>query len=636
MTTVMELLKRGEKAEAQGAFADAAALFERGGDVDRAINAYKRAGNVDRAAMLLENTGRGAEAASLLVSVGQYLQAAALFEKLRMYGKAAASLLRANQRERSAAMYEKAELFEDAAKIYVSLGNHRRAMQLYEQLGREDKVEELRAQVASAEKGAADSVLELDPNMEVAAGQYLETGQLVDAIVANLRARQIQKAARLYETCQEDIGYNILAAIAGDEGSQRAAADMFVTARDYLKAGQVFENLDDCEKAGQMYERGEDAYMAAEMYSRAGNKAKAAEMLEKQGNYKQAAEFYLEVKNFGKAAVNFERAVNNFLAGKLYLRMNNTAKSLQLLQKVQKTEREYFEACRLVGEILAANGYIDLAIRKYVEVVQSSELGDETAVVYYNLARALEARGAPQKAKQLYERLANWRIDYQDVGARLKALMSGAVPAQPTRPSGPTPMPGGPRPAPPVALSLAKGQEEDDGPVLSGEEIEVVEEAPRPRQVVSMMDGFEFLKQTALFQDLSLEEMKAVYNACEVKRFAPGQVLIEQGQPGQALYVMRRGTAKVEKVAEDGGTNVLAHLNPGVPAGEMALIDDAPTSARVAAESDVEAFCITRDQFERLLASNERTALKLYRFFIKTLSRRLRSTSESLAQARAG
>jgi CRP-like cAMP-binding protein len=81
---------------------------------------------------------------------------------------------------------------------------------------------------------------------------------------------------------------------------------------------------------------------------------------------------------------------------------------------------------------------------------------------------------------------------------------------------------------------------------------------------------------------------------------------------------------------------VLAHLNPGVPAGEMALIDDAPTSARVAAETEVEAFCITRDQFERLLASNERTALKLYRFFIKTLSKRLRSTSESLAQARAG
>jgi CRP/FNR family transcriptional regulator len=200
----------------------------------------------------------------------------------------------------------------------------------------------------------------------------------------------------------------------------------------------------------------------------------------------------------------------------------------------------------------------------------------------------------------------------------------------------------------PVAALQATAQAAppEDEAVLDAADMEVIgsdkpaaavanpEEKPRG-QLVSMMDGFEFLKKTALFSDLSLEEMKAIYHACEVKKFAAGQVLIEQGVPGEALFIVRRGSARVLRIGEDGVASVVAKLNPGSPAGEMALIDDAPTSARVDAETAVEAFCITREQFERLLASNERTALKLYRFFIKTLSKRLRTTSENLAQAAA-
>jgi len=99
--------------------------------------------------------------------------------------------------------------------------------------------------------------------------------------------------------------------------------------------------------------------------------------------------------------------------------------------------------------------------------------------------------------------------------------------------------------------------------------------------------------------------------------------------------VLRKGTAKVLVRTPEGKENVVARLGPGSPAGEMALVDDAPTSARVTAESDVEAFVITRERFDKLLSFNEKTAVKLYRFFIQTLSKRLRSTSENFAKASA-
>ncbi len=614
MPNAQELLKRAEKAEAEKNYIEAGPLYERAGDVERAIANYRKGGGVDRAALLLEATGRGKEAAALLLSVGSYEKAAAMYEKTKDFAKAAAALLRANQRERAAAMYERAESFEDAAKIYVSLGNHRKAIQLYEGAGLADKANELKAQAPDAGAQAGAQMLALDPNMDIAASEYLDAGRLVDTVVQLLRAGRANDAARLYGNCQEDIGYNVLAAIAGDRAVELKAAEMFYVARDYAKAGQLLENLEDYARAAMMYERADDHYMAAEMYTRAGDMGKAAEAFEKHGNYQQAAEFFLKVNNYDKAAVNFEKSVNNFVAGKLYFRMNKMNKSLQLLQKVQKNEGAYFEACRLIGEILAQNGYLDLAIRKYLEVVQSAGLSKETAPVYYNLARTLEQRGAVPQALKLYQDILAWQFDFSDVQARIKNLQSGPPPQI---------LPGAP------AAGAAAPVLADAPPVVAGTAVDAAPQAPA---LVSMMDGFDFLKGTPLFKDLSLDEMKAVYGACETKKFAPGAVIIEQGQAGEALYVLRKGTAKVIRL-QDGEEDMVARMGPGSPAGEMSLVDDAPTSARVIAEAEVDAFVITRPRFEKLLVMNDKIAVKLYRFFVQTLSKRLRTTSENFAKA---
>jgi CRP-like cAMP-binding protein len=129
--------------------------------------------------------------------------------------------------------------------------------------------------------------------------------------------------------------------------------------------------------------------------------------------------------------------------------------------------------------------------------------------------------------------------------------------------------------------------------------------------------------------ELSLDEMKAVSQACDTRTFAAGEVLIEQDQPGQGLLVLRKGTARVLRRA-GGEEEAVARMGPGSPAGEMSLVDDAPTSARVVAEVAGEAFVVTRERFLKLLALDDRMAPKLYRFFTQTLARRLRSTSERL------
>ena len=615
-----DLLKRAERAEAEGKWIEAATLWERGGDVERAIAAYTKGGAADRAALFLEQTGRAAQAAALLSSTGQHLKAAAVYEKAKDFRRAAGALMRANERERAAGMYERGEAFEDAAKIYQSLGNHGRALQLFEAAGVADKVAELRALVA-AEASAAEEVLELDPSLEITADQYLDQATVVDSVVTLLRRDRVDDAARLYGNCQEDLGYGVLAAVAGDQDAERKAAEMFLLARDFAKAGQVYENLEAWAEAGGMYQRADDHAMAAEMYVRAGDRLKAAEAFERNSNWQQAAELYLAVEAWDKAAANFERSVNHFVAGKLYFRMKRMDKSLQLLQKVQKSEAEYFEACKLIGEILATHGHLDLAIRKYLEVCQAAELGKQTAPVFYNLARCLEQRGNLPQARIIYQRLLTWDFNFLDVTARQKALLerlaaqaAAAASGQAPAPAVP-PLPSGPAPAMPIASSPDAPRAQPKG---------------RATQFVAMMGGFDFLKSTPLFRELSLDEMKAVYQACETRTFKAAEVLVEQDRPGEALWVLRKGTARViRKTAAK--EEVMARMGPGSPAGEMSLVDDAPTSARVVAEVDGEAFVITRERFQKLLALNDKMGVKLLRFFVQTLARRLRSTTERLA-----
>ena len=182
----------------------------------------------------------------------------------------------------------------------------------------QDKANELQAQLPRrpAAHAAADGGARRAP-WSSPRDEYLDSERLVDARGRSSCARgRAPDAAKLYGNCQEDIGYNVLAAIAGDHAVERKAAEMFHAARDFAKAAQISRTSRTTRSAGAMYERADDPYMAAEMYMRAGRHGpKAAEMFEKHGNYQQAAEFFLKVKNFDKAAAEL-REVGEQLRGR--------------------------------------------------------------------------------------------------------------------------------------------------------------------------------------------------------------------------------------------------------------------------------------------------------------------------------
>ena len=87
----------------------------------------------------------------------------------------------------------------------------------------------------------------------------------------------------------------------------------------------------------------------------------------------------------------------------------------------------------------------------------------------------------------------------------------------------------------------------------------------------------------------------------ERKSFGGHGVIFEEGDTGDAAYLITRGTVEIRKGTRTGAPSSLAMLGKGDIFGEMALFDNRPRMAQALAVTDVEVIAISRDAFmERL------------------------------------
>jgi len=85
------------------------------------------------------------------------------------------------------------------------------------------------------------------------------------------------------------------------------------------------------------------------------------------------------------------------------------------------------------------------------------------------------------------------------------------------------------------------------------------------------------------------------------RRFAAGDLMIRQGDPGDGLMILLDGAAHATLRSRD-GDHLLGHIGAGAIVGEMALVTREPRSADVVADSDVRAMFIPVAAFDRLAA----------------------------------
>ncbi len=99
-----------------------------------------------------------------------------------------------------------------------------------------------------------------------------------------------------------------------------------------------------------------------------------------------------------------------------------------------------------------------------------------------------------------------------------------------------------------------------------------------------------------LFAPFGPAERRHLMGEFEGRSVGPDQVLVEQGRPGEALFVLLSGAVEVDV----DGTRVLARLGPGEVFGEMSLLSGHPTGARVRTLRSAYVLRLARERFRAL------------------------------------
>jgi len=156
---------------------------------------------------------------------------------------------------------------------------------------------------------------------------------------------------------------------------------------------------------------------------------------------------------------------------------------------------------------------------------------------------------------------------------------------------------------------------------------QVVKEFPRVREVLlqfyreRVLDNL--LAFTPIFQTLGQEDRRQLANLFTPVTFAPGAVIVKEGNPGDSMFIIKSGEVEVTTVSPlNQQRMVLAKLHCGDFFGEVSLIKKKPRTATITALTPVEAMELTRNNYEALTRHHP----EITRLLEETIEKRVEET----------
>ncbi|WP_141594236.1 cyclic nucleotide-binding domain-containing protein [Myxococcus sp. AB056] len=131
-----------------------------------------------------------------------------------------------------------------------------------------------------------------------------------------------------------------------------------------------------------------------------------------------------------------------------------------------------------------------------------------------------------------------------------------------------------------------------------------------------------------LFSDLPRDAFIELFERCPLRRFGPGERIIDQGSHGDAFYVICEGAVRVFRT-EEGQRQDIATLEGGTFFGEMALLSGAARTASVeSASDDTQLLEISASVLGELSGSHPQVAQALKKFCRQRMLTNVMNTSE--------
>lgn len=134
-----------------------------------------------------------------------------------------------------------------------------------------------------------------------------------------------------------------------------------------------------------------------------------------------------------------------------------------------------------------------------------------------------------------------------------------------------------------------------------------------------------------LLRGLSEASIDLVQSKFRHRPFHQGETLVEVGAIADELFLLEEGQVSVLLDGPSGAESRLATFSPGMHFGEMALLDRAPRSARVVADTDGACRVLTRHDFDQLGQEHPEALLGIMRNLCIGFSSRLRKANAERA-----
>ena len=123
--------------------------------------------------------------------------------------------------------------------------------------------------------------------------------------------------------------------------------------------------------------------------------------------------------------------------------------------------------------------------------------------------------------------------------------------------------------------------------------------------IVALLDGLD------LFGALADDEIDALARKVDTVGWDAGTIIFEEGDPGDACYVIHSGRVKVMRRLVDGQPITLAQVGQGAMVGELALFASDRRSATLQAVDPTTAIAIWRDDLMAILHGNAEAAISM-------------------------
>jgi CRP/FNR family cyclic AMP-dependent transcriptional regulator len=129
------------------------------------------------------------------------------------------------------------------------------------------------------------------------------------------------------------------------------------------------------------------------------------------------------------------------------------------------------------------------------------------------------------------------------------------------------------------------------------------------------------LRKIPLFAGLPMARLKLIAYTAEVVEFAPGEMIVRQGDPADAVYILTEGEAEIFIQDVDGHEIKLTTIGRYSLFGETAVISKGRRTATVRAKDRVVTFKISADVFLDLVRQSPEISMQIMQFLARQVER---------------